>query len=113
MEKYIIGFQILMNLSGVGLFLYGWFFGNFTVMVVGGVIMIVDDIMTVFSGAMNIVGPAIAWAVASFFISPLWYSLFWATLVFNIMNVPGSIKKIFTFKQYIQQLEDTARYSGL
>lgn len=111
MAKFIITFQILLNLSGVGLFLYGWYFGDFTVMVVGGIILVADDIMTVYSGAMNILGPLIAWGVASFFISPWWYSLFWSSLVFNIFGVPGSIKKIITFKKRVQQLEEVMQYS--
>ena len=111
MGKYIIGFQIILNISGVGLFLSGWYFGNPTIMIAGGVIMVVDDIMTVFSGAMNIMGPAIAWAVAAFFLSPWWYSLFWSALVFNVMNVPGSIIKIFTFKRVVQQAEEALRPS--
>ena len=111
MGKYIIGIQILLNISGVGLFLFGWYFGNFTVMIIGGAIMVVDDFMTVYSGAMNIMGPVIAWAVVAFFLSPWWYSLFWSALVFNIMSVPGSIIKIFHFKKVVQQAEEAMRQS--
>lgn len=111
MARLIIAFQILLNLSGVGLFLYGWYFGNFSVMVIGGIILVADDVMTVYSGAMNILGPLIAWGVTSFFLSPWWYSLFWSSLVFNILGVPGSIKKIFTFKKRVEQLEEAIRYA--
>lgn len=112
MPKIILALQIVLNLSGVGCFLFGWYWGHFEIMVAGGVIMVLDDIFTVYSGALNIGGPLIAWAIAAYFISPWWYSLFWSSLVFGIMGVPGSIIKIFTFKQRVVQMEDAYRYSN-
>ena len=113
MAKFIIAFQIILNLSGVGFFMYGWYFNNLVILIIGGTILILDDVLTVYSGAMNIIGPTIAWIIVAIFISPWWYSLFWSSLIFNILGVPGSIIKIFTFKQRVQRLEEAQKYSNL
>lgn len=113
MAKYVLALQILVNLSGVGLFLYGWQFNNLIVMVIGGIIMVVDDFITVYSGAINIMGPVIAWGVVAFFLSPWWYSLFWSSLIFNIMGVPGSIITIWTFNERVRQMEEAKSNADL
>lgn len=93
MEDNIIRFQGLLELSVI-IFLVGFFIGSPIITIVGGILMVINDILEVYVGALNPLFPIILAVILASIISPWYVGIFWSQAVFHVLGIPTAILKV-------------------
>ena len=89
----------LLQLLGLGAFLYGFFFGNKILVFLGAGIMLFEEFIGITEGAIR-PGPFFFFAVIGAIVAPLiglpWYlGIFWVEAIGGIIDFSTNIRKIF------------------
>ncbi|OGJ37429.1 MAG: hypothetical protein A2383_02425 [Candidatus Pacebacteria bacterium RIFOXYB1_FULL_39_46] len=92
--KYILKIQGLLELS-VLLFFYGVYAGNEAIWILGGVLMLIDDVIAMALGVLNPIAPIMLAIIFAIFIQPWYLALFWSIAVFAVLGIPGAFVKLF------------------
>ena len=92
----IIIIQGLFELLGLGGFLSGYFADIWWLMVLGGCLVVIDDVIEIAMGVLNPIFPILLAIALAIFISPWYVGIFWASAAFKVLGIPTSIKKVFT-----------------
>lgn len=103
LKTSIIFGQGLFEIVGLGSFLYGYFSGVNWLMVVGGCLVIVDDLIEMFLGILNPLFPVIVAVVLAIIFKPWYVGVFWGSAAFKILGMPGMITKLITPHKIAQQ----------
>lgn len=103
MQKMIIVFQGLFELVGLSAFLLGYFIGIEWLMIFGGIMVVLDDVIEIFMGILNPIFPVILAIFLAIIFSPWYIGIFWASTVFKILGIPTDLIKIFTPQKIIEK----------
>ena len=95
MSTIIIIFQGLFELVGLGSFLAGYFIGLKWLMLIGGVLVVLDDVIEIFMGILNPLFPVILAITLAIIFNPWYVGVFWASAAFKVLGIPTSFIKIF------------------
>lgn len=93
MEKSVIRIQGLLELSVI-LFLMGIFTGTGSLVVAGGIIMLINDVIAMGLGALNPLFPIILAIALGVIIQPWYVGVFWSLAVFHVLDLPNAFKKV-------------------
>jgi len=99
--ELVLRIQGLVEFSGVGLFFVGLFVGEPIVSVIGGLIMVLDDLFEMAMGILNPLFPVLFATVLATLIDPWYMGIFWSLAVFHVLGIPTSLIKIFRTKRWI------------
>ena len=96
-------FQIL----GLFIFVYGFFVRIPILSISGGVIMLIEEYVAISSGAAR-PAPIFFFAVVGILIAlplsiPWYYGAFWSIAIFNVIDIPTNIRKIFNPASFERQ----------
>jgi hypothetical protein len=103
MNMAIIIFQGLFELFGALGFIYGYFFNVQWLMVIGGIAVVVDDIIEMILGILNPLFPAILAVILAIVFSPWYVGVFWSSTAFKILGIPSSLLKVFKPKSILER----------
>lgn len=101
MATIIIIFQGLFEILGLGSFLTGYFVNLNSLMIIGGLLVVLDDVIEIYLGSLNPLFPVILAIFLAIFFRPWYIGVFWGSAAFKILGIPTSIMKIFAPKKVI------------
>ncbi len=93
--KAIAFIQGLFELIGIVGFLAGYFVEIWWLMILGGCLIILDDIIEIVTGILNPGFPVMLAIFLAALISPWYVGIFWASAAFKVLGIPISIRKVF------------------
>lgn len=94
MQNNIFRIHGVLDLLGIVSFFLGIYLYNWTLIIVGGMVLIFLDTASMFLGALKPLFPIIFAFILGIIIKPWWYGVFWSIVIFSIFNIPTDIKKI-------------------
>ena len=95
----------VVELGGLVLFVGGYFTGISQLTVVGGLVLVVNDIADVFMGILNPIFPVILAIALAIFLHPWYIGVFWASAVNNALNIPTNIIRIFNPRMIMDNVD--------
>lgn len=101
MHVGIIVVQVLFELIGLIGFLSGYFLDIWWLMIVGGVLVLLDDFVEIAMRILNPIFPVLLAIVLAFIFTPWYVGIFWASSAFKVLGIPSSLKKIFAPKKVL------------
>jgi len=99
----IVFIQGLFELVGLGGFLVGYFSDIWWLMMVGGCLVVLDDVIEIGMGILNPLFPVLLAIVLAFFLTPWYVGVFWASAAFKVLGTPISLRKVFTPRRFAMQ----------
>lgn len=96
----IVG-QGLFELIGLAGFLAGYFLHLGWVMVAGGSLVVLDDIIQIAMGVLNPVFPVLLAIVLAIILTPWYVGIFWASAAFKVLNIPTSFRKVYAPSRFL------------
>lgn len=99
----VIFIQGLFELVGLGSFLAGYFTGIWWLMILGGCLVVLDDIIEIGMGILSPFFPVFLTAILAIVFTPWYVGVFWASASFKALNIPTSLRKIFTPQRFAAQ----------
>ena len=100
MAAAVVFVQGLFELVGLGGFLIGYFGGIWWLMVIGGCLVVLDDIIEMSMGVLNPLFPIVLAIGLAIVLTPWYVGVFWASAAFKVLGIPASLKKLFAPKQF-------------
>jgi len=100
MPVAIVFIQGLFELIGLGGFLLGYFADTWWLMVVGGCLVVLDDVIEISMGILNPLFPVFLAIILAVLLSPWYVGVFWASAAFKVLGIPTSLKKVFTPRHF-------------
>lgn len=92
----VVFIQGLFELIGLGSFLLGFFAHIWWLMVIGGCLVVLDDVIEISMGVQNPLVLVIVAVVLGIVITPWYVGVFWASAGFKVLGIPASLHKVFT-----------------
>lgn len=77
-------------------FAAGYFFDIKWLLIIGGLLIVLDDIREIASGILDPWVPLALAVVLALVFSPWYAGVFWASAVFKLLNVPAYRRNMFT-----------------
>ena len=99
----IVIIQGLFELIGLGGFLAGYFAEIWWLMMVGGCLVVLDDVIEINMGVLNPLFPVILAIVLAVLLTPWYVGVFWASAAFKVLGIPTSLRKVFTPRGFAAQ----------
>ena len=109
MATTVVFVQGLFELVGLGSFLGGYFGGIWWLMVLGGCLVVLDDVIEISMGILNPLFPVALAILLVIVITPWYVGVFWASAAFKVLGIPASLKKVFAPKQFAARVLQRAR----
>ncbi len=106
MLKSVILIQGLLELLGLSGFLVGYFTDIWWLMVVGGCLVVLDDVIEISLGVLNPIFPILLAIILAVLLMPWYVGVFWASAAFKVLGLPNSLKKIFKPGQLAVKVEE-------
>jgi hypothetical protein len=103
MNRAIILIQGLFEIIGIGFFLFGFFGDILWLIIVGGIAIVLEDIIEISTGILNPLIPIILSVILAIILKPWYIGIFWASAVFKILNIPTATMKIFMPNKFLQK----------
>jgi len=69
-------------------------------MMVGGILVILDDVVQIFLGILNPLFPVVLAVVLAVIFTPWYVGVFWASAGFHVLGIPTAFMKIFTPRKF-------------
>ena len=85
------GFVMIVGLIS---FVFGYFSDNQVLAVVGGMILVLMDLQMFALGFLKPGFPVVAAVIAAFIFQPWYYGVFWASALFEFLNIPTRVVQI-------------------
>ena len=104
MPVAIVFIQGLFELVGLVGFLFGYFAEVWWLMVVGGCLIVLDDVIEIGMGILNPLFPVVFAVVLAVFMTPWYVGMFWASAAFKVLGIPTSLKKLFTPRRFVMEV---------
>ena len=99
----IVFIQGLFELVGLCSFFVGYFADIWWLMIVGGCLVILDDVIEISMGILNPLFPVIFAIVLAILFTPWYVGVFWASSAFKVLGIPTSLRKVFTPRRFVTQ----------
>ena len=99
MGTVVVFVQGLFELVGLASFLIGYLGDIWWLMVVGGCLVVLDDIIEVSMGILNPLFPILLASILAIVFTPWYMGVFWASAAFKVLGIPTALKKVLTPKQ--------------
>lgn len=106
MARIIIVMQGLFELSALSIFVLGYFNQVTALIIVGGILLILNDLVDILTGVLKPHFPVIFAIVLALIIRPWYVGIFWASALFVVLNIPKDLRKIFTPGKIISKFSD-------
>ena len=103
MPIVVVVIQGLFELLGLAGFLAGYFAHIWWLMILGGCFALLDDVIEIGMGVLNPVFPLLLAIALAFVITPWYVGIFWASVVFKIIGIPISVRKICAPRRVLSQ----------
>ncbi len=100
----IIFIQGLFELLGLGGFIAGYFADIWWLMILGGSLVILDDVIEIAMGILNPIFPVLLAIALAIVISPWYVGIFLASAAFKVLGIPTSVRKVFMPSRVISQI---------
>ena len=81
-------------IAAIVAFVLGFFSGNHVLTIVGGLILVVMDLQGIAWGFLKSGFPVVAAVIAAFIFQPWYYGVFWASALFEFLNIPTRVVQI-------------------
>lgn len=95
MSPSIIFALALLETLALGAFLFGYFASIGWLLLLGGVFVVLDDVISILLGVLNPIFPIGFAVLLSFFFTPWYVGVFWASAGFSLLDLPSNLVKIF------------------
>jgi len=103
MPIVIIIFQGLFEIIGLCTFLFGYFGELKWLMIIGGILVVLDDVIEIFMGILNPLFPVIFAIALAIILTPWYVGVFWASASFKVLGIPTSFIKIFAPQKIMEK----------
>lgn len=97
----------------LGGFLFGYFADLMWLMVLGGILVVLDDIVEMAMGILKPLFPVILAIVLAIIITPWYVGIFWASAIFKTFGIYTSLIKVINPIKVIEKAELKFWYNGL
>lgn len=101
--KLLLRLQGVLWLSALISFIVGYFDDITWLMILGGIIVVFDDVLEILNGILNPIFPVILAIVLAIVFTPWYVGIFWASAAFKILGIPGYFKLIFRPEKVIEK----------
>ena len=101
MRTSVLRVQGAFELSSLSLFVYGYLADSSRLLIVGGCLVVLDDLIEILLGVLNPLFPVLAASIAAFLFTPWYVGVFWASAIFKVLNIPGSLMKLFAPSRFV------------
>ncbi len=112
MAIFVCFLQGAFELLGLTGFLIGYFMDIGWLMILGGVLIVADDVVEVFQGILNPLFPVVFAVALAFWFTPWWVGVFWASAGWKVLGVPTALRKIFTPRRHIAKAVERLSQPG-
>lgn len=99
----------LFELAGLGCFLVGYFGGVTWLMIVGGLMVVLDDAVQIMWGILKPQFPVVLAVALAILVRPWYVGVFWASAAFKILGIPRNLVMIFAPHRFVGMMQGTAR----
>src|SRR3989304_3685031 len=99
----IIILQGLFELIGLSCFLIGYFADLKLLMIIGGILVVLDDLIEILMGILNPLFPIILAIILAIIFTPWYVGVFWASAAFKVLGIPTSFIKIFAPQKIMEK----------
>jgi len=99
MKSTILRIQGILELSVI-LFIIGIIIQSPVLIMIGGILMLINDIIGMAVGALNPTFPILLAIVLALIIKPWYVGIFWSMAIFNVISIPTALMKIFRTKSF-------------
>jgi hypothetical protein len=99
----IVFVQGLFELLGLSAFFIGYFTNIWWLMMLGGCLVVLDDVIEIAMGILNPLFPVILAIILAIILTPWYVGIFWASAAFKVLGIPTSLRKIFTPRLFVEQ----------
>jgi hypothetical protein len=99
MHLAVVVIQGLLELGGLGAFVGGYFSHSWWLLVVGGCLIILDDVVEIALGILNPLFPIVLAVILGIAMTPWYVGVFWGTAAFKVLGVPTALRKVLTPKR--------------
>jgi endogenous inhibitor of DNA gyrase (YacG/DUF329 family) len=72
----------------VGLFLFGFFLNIKSLVIIGGCLVILDDVVAIKSGILKPLFPIVSAIILALIIKPFYLGIFWSSAIWHIISIP-------------------------
>ena len=103
--------QGLFELAGLFGFLTGFFLDVGWLVIAGGCLIVLDDLIEIGMGVLKPLFPVLLAIVLAVLLTPWYLGVFWASAAFKVLNVPASLMKVFTPRAF--RAKATTKVSSL
>ena len=101
MSITIILIQGIFEIVGLSGFVTGYFMNMRWLIILGGCLVVLDDIIEIGMGVLKPLFPILLAIVLAIVFSPWYVGIFWASAAFKVLGIPASFLKIFTPRRFI------------
>ncbi len=99
----IIIVQALINIFGVFAFFIGYFSAVNWLLIAGGIILVADDTLNIFSGSLKPIVPLVFALALSLIMHPWYIGFFCGFAVFAILDIPTSFRNLLNLKNLLSK----------
>ena len=100
MSIAIIFIQGIFEIVGFGGFVTGYFTDMAWLMILGGCLVVLDDIIEIGMGVLKPLFPVLLAIGLAIVFTPWYVGIFWASAAFKVLGIPASLSKIFTPRKF-------------
>ena len=100
MPVVIIFIQGLFELVGLGGFLFGYFADIWWLLLLGGCLIVLDDIIEIGLDILNPLFPLLLAIILAFIFTPWYVGVFWASAGFKVLGIPTSLRKVIAPRRF-------------
>jgi len=97
--------QGLWELLGLIAFVSGYILDVSWLMIAGGILIVLDDIIEMGLGILNPLFPVLFAAILAIIFTPWYVGVFWASGSFKIFGIPTSLMKVFNPKGLLERYQ--------
>lgn len=77
-------------------FIIGYFTNFYPLMIVGGVLLIIQDIFSMAQGILKPLGPIMLAIILGFVFTPWYVGVIWSVAVFMLLDIPTDLRRLKT-----------------
>lgn len=107
---FVLVLQGAFELVGLLSFLIGYFAQTTPLLLFGGILVLLDDVIEIFMGILNPLFPVLLAIVLAIIFAPWYVGVFWASAALKVLGIPGSFRKIFAPHKLIEEVEHRPRF---
>ncbi len=104
LEVATVFFTSLIKIVSLGVFLAGVFTQSHTLVLVGGVAVVLLDVAAIFARVLNPAFPVLLAIILAVVLDPWYYGVFWASAAFHILGLPTYIARVLTPRRTATQM---------